>query len=219
MLFLVTSKEPRPHGPWHTPERHAGCLGHWVGTHMSGVAVIHPIMFVRGYAMYMEVDSGRELREILQGNPMWPDETYRIYVLEENGPVKNEPVPPGKQRFLILARPAKPLPPDLDYAGTDAMLERLGDEHGAMVHRLVDRRLCDPDRRRRRDGIAGYAILIDVDSNDRIRTLLEPLPITTYVNYEILPLGTIGGHERHIQALGLEVPFDDKAGDDKAGDD
>ena len=198
MLFLVTSKEPRPHGPWHTPERHAGCLGHWVGTHMTGVAVIHPIMFVRGYAMYMEVDSGRELRGILQGNPMWPDETYRIYVLEENGPVKNEPVPPGRQRFLILARPAKPLPPDLDYAGTDAMLDRLGEEHGAMVHRLVE-------------DIAGYAILIDVDSNDQIRTLLEPLPITTYVNYEILPLGTIGGHERHIQALGLEVPFDDKA--------
>ena len=196
MLFLVTSREPRPHGPWHTPERHAGCLGHWVGTHMSGVAVIHPIMFVRGYAMYIEVETGRELREILEGNPMWPDETYRVYVLEENGPVKNDPVPDGKQRFLILARPAKPLPPDLDYAGTEAMLARIAAETGAMVHRLVE-------------DIAGYAILVDVDSNDRIRTLLEPLPITTFVNYEILPLGTIDGHERHIQALGLDVPFDD----------
>ena len=96
MLFLVNSKEPRPHGPWHSPERHAGCLSQWVGQHMAGVAIIHPIMFVRGYTMYMEVESGRELREILQGNPMWPDETYRIYVLEENGPVKNEPIPPGK---------------------------------------------------------------------------------------------------------------------------
>ena len=56
--------------------------------------------------MYMEVEGGRELREILQGNPMWPDETYRIYVLEEKGPVKNEPIPTSKQRFLILARPA-----------------------------------------------------------------------------------------------------------------
>ena len=74
--------------------------------------------------MYIEVQSGLELREILQGNPMWPDETYHVYVLEENGPVKNEPIPPGKQRFLILARPAKPLPPDLDYAATDTMLER-----------------------------------------------------------------------------------------------
>ena len=108
MLFLVTSKEPRPHGPWHTPARHAGCLAHWVGVHMEGVCTIHPIMFVRGYAIYVETDSGRRLREILEGNPMWPDETYRIYVLEENGPVKNEPVPEGKQRFLILARPAKP---------------------------------------------------------------------------------------------------------------
>ena len=139
MLFLVTSKEPRPHGPWHTPGRHAGCLAHWVGTHMSGVAVIHPIMFVRGYAIYVETDSGRRLREILEGNPMWPDETYRIYVAAE---------------------------------------------HGAMVHRLVD-----------------------VESNDQIRTLLEPLPITTFVNYEILPLGSMGGHERHIEALGLDVPF------------
>ncbi len=153
-------------------------------------------MFVRGYAMYIEVDSGRELREILQGNPMWPDETYHVYVLEENGPVINAPIPPGKQRFMILARPAKPLPPDLDYAGTDAMLERLREEHGAMVHRLVE-------------DIAGYAILIDVESNDQIRTLLEPLPITTYVNYEILPLGTMGGHEQHIEALGLDVPFGD----------
>ena len=124
VLFLVNSKEPRPHGPWHTPERHAGCLGHWVGQHMAGIAIIHPIMFVRGYTMYIEVQSGRELREILQGNPMWPDETYHVYVLEENGPVKNEPIPSGKQRFLILARPAKPLPPDLDYAATDTMLER-----------------------------------------------------------------------------------------------
>ena len=86
------------------------------------------------------------------------------------------------------------MPPDLDYAGTDAMLDRIAEEHGAMVHRLVE-------------DIAGYAILIDVDSNDRIRTLLEPLPITTYVNYEILPLGSMGGHERHIRALGHEIDF------------
>jgi muconolactone delta-isomerase len=194
VLFLVFSKEPRPHGPWHTPERHGGCLSHWVGTHMSGVAIIHPIMFVRGYAMYIEVETGRRLREILQGNPMWPDETYHIYVLEENGPVINEPIAPGKQRFMILARPAKPLPPDLDYALTDRMLAQMAKEHGALVHRLVE-------------DIAGYAILIDVESNDQIRTLLEPLPITTYVNYEILPLGTMGGHDQHIRALGLDVPF------------
>ena len=77
------------------------------------------------------------------------------------------------------------------------MLERLREEHGAMAHRLVE-------------DIAGYAILIDVESNDQIRTLLEPLPITTYVNYEISPLGTLSEHQQHIRALGYEDPFGNK---------
>ena len=188
------SAEPRPHGPWHTPERHAGCLNHWVSQHRLGIAIIYPVMFVRGYAMYVEVSTGRELRKILQGNPMWPDETYRVYILEEDGPLKYQPVEPGKERFLILARPAKPLPPDLDYEGTDAMLARLRDDYGAIVHRLVE-------------DIAGYAILIDVESNDQIRALLEPLPITAFVNYEIRPLGSLEGHSRHIRELGLKDPF------------
>ena len=194
MLFLVTNTEPRPHGPWHTPERHSGCLDHWVAQHLSGAAIIYPVMFVRGYAMYIEAGTGRELRRILQGNPMWMDETYRIFVLEENDPVKELPIEAGKQRFLILARPAKPLPPDLDYEGTERMLEQMRDKYGAIVHRLVE-------------DVAGYAILINVESNDQIREVLEPLPITTFVNYQIFPLGTLAGHRRHIQDLGLNDPF------------
>ena len=86
----------------------------------------------------------RQLREILEGNPMWPDETYRVYVLEENGPVRNHPVPEGRQRFLILARPAKPPParppgrPALDgvrdarivFAGLARRPARLEDRRG-----------------------------------------------------------------------------------------
>jgi hypothetical protein len=194
MLFLVTNTEPRPHGPWHAPARHAGCLDHWGEQHLRGRAIIYPVMFVRGYAMYIEASSGRELRELLQGNTMWNDETYRIYVLEENGPVAELPVEPGKQRFLILARPAKPLPPDLDYEGTDRMLDDIRKKYGAQVHRLVE-------------DIAGYAILINVESNDQIRQILEPLPITLFVNYQIMPLGTLQGHSQHIKDLGLEDPL------------
>lgn len=194
MLFLVTNTEPRPHGPWHTPERHSGCLDHWVTQHMQGNAIIYPVMFVRGYAMHIEATTGRQLREILQGNPMWPDETYRVFVLEENGPVNELPVEPNKQRFLILARPAKPLPPTLDYEGTEKMLEDLKVRYGAIVHRLVA-------------DVAGYAILVNVESNDQLREILEPLPITTYVNYEILPLGTLAGHKKHIKDLGYADPF------------
>jgi hypothetical protein len=194
VLFLVTNTEPRPHGPWHTPERHSGCLDHWIELHMSGAAIIYPVMFVRGYAMYIDAASGRELLGILKGNPMWPDETYRIYVLEENGPVNEIPIEAGKQRFLILARPAKPLPPTLDYAGTDRMLAGIAETYGAIIHRLVE-------------DVAGYAILINVESNDQIREILEPLPITLFVNYQIFPLGTLTGHRKHIADLGLNDPF------------
>ncbi len=194
MLFLVTNTEPRPHGPWHSPERHSGCLDHWVAQHMSGAAIIYPVMFVRGYAMYIEASSGRELLAILKGNPMWPDETYRVYVLEENGPVSEIAIEAGKQRFLILARPAKPLPPTLDYAGTDRMLADIATKYGAVIHRLVE-------------DVAGYAILINVESNDQIREILEPLPITLFVNYQIFPLGTLTGHRKHVADLGLSDPF------------
>jgi hypothetical protein len=194
VLFLVTNTEPRPHGAWHTAERHSGCLDHWVTQHMNGAAIIYPVMFVRGYAMHIEASSGRELLTILKGNPMWPDETYRVFVLEEGDPVKELPIEPGKQRFLILARPAKPLPPTLDYEGTDRMLGEIADKYGAIIHRLVE-------------DVAGYAILINVESNDQIREILEPLPITTFVNYEIRPLGTLAGHRKHIQDLGYGDPF------------
>ncbi len=194
MLFLVTNTEPRPHGSWHTAERHSGCLDHWVTQHQQGTAIIYPVMFVRGYAMHIEASTGRQLRDILQGNPMWPDETYRVFVLEENGPVSELPVEPNKQRFLILARPAKPLPPTLDYEGTDRMLADIQKRYGAIVHRLVA-------------DVAGYAILVNVESNDQLREILEPLPITTYVNYEILPLGTLAGHQKHIKDLGYVDPF------------
>ncbi len=178
----------------HTPERHSGCLDHWVAQHLQRKAIIYPVMFVRGYAMHIETSTGRELREILQGNPMWPDETYRVFVLEENGPVTELPIEANKQRFLILARPAKPLPPTLDYVGTEKMLEQIKDKYGAIVHRLVA-------------DIAGYAILVNVESNDQLREILEPLPITTYVNYEIIPLGTLAGHKNHIKNLGYADPF------------
>ncbi len=205
MKVLVLSAEPRPHGPWHTPQRHAGCLTHWVQMHMGpDPVVIYPHMFVRGYAIVMEVQTSRRLREILQGNTMWMDETYKVHILEELGeeqPLKESadveelPVVPGKQRFLILARPAKPTPPTVDFEGTDRMLERMCKEHGAQVYRLVE-------------DICGYAILVNVSDHDQLRELLEPLPITVYVNYQIIPLGTLQGHRKHLVDLGHDIPFE-----------
>lgn len=201
MRVLVMSSEPRPLPPWHTPLRHQGCLTHWVQWHVRRENVtIYPWMFVRGYVMVMDVQSGAELRRILQGNPMWMDETYRVYILEDESPMKEQPpqelpVEPGKNRFLVLARPAKPIPPELDYEGTDRMLAGIREKHGAQVYRLVE-------------DVVGYAMLISVENNDMLRAVLEPLPITTYVNYEIIPLGTLERHKQHIAELGLSVPFE-----------
>lgn len=204
MLVLVMSSEPRPLPPWHTPERHGACLTHWVQTHLRRDEVtIYPHMFVRGYVMVMEVSTAGRLRQILQGNPMWMDETYKVHILEEMGSMKDAlqelPVEAGKQRFLILARPAKPIPPDLDYDGTDRLLVEMREKHGAQVYRLVE-------------DVVGYAILVSVEDNDMLRELLEPLPIATYVNFQIIPLGTLTKHKKHIADLGLNVPFEPKAG-------
>ncbi len=74
------------------------------------------------------------------------------------------------------------------------MLAEIGETYGAVIHRLVE-------------DVAGYAILINVESNDQIREILEPLPITLFVNYQIFPLGTLTGHRKHVADLGLSDPF------------
>jgi muconolactone delta-isomerase len=202
MKVLVLSSEPRPHGPWHTPARHAGCLTHWVQLHLGPEdVVIYPWMFVRGYAMVIEVQTGKRLREILQGNPMWMDETYKLHILEEEGTmsasskVAELPAVPGMNRFLILARLAKPVPPTVDFEGTDKLLAKMSEQHGAQVYRLVE-------------DVGGYAIFVNVRDHDQLRELLEPLPITTFVNYQIIPLGTMGGHKKHLADLGHNISFE-----------
>ncbi len=161
--------------------------------------VIYPWMFVRGYVMVMEIQTAKRLREILQGNPMWIDETYKVHILEEEGPmtahVEELPVEAGKQRFLIMARLAKPVPPTVDFVGTDKLLAKMREEHGAQVYRLVE-------------DVGGYAILVSVTDHDQLRALLEPLPITTFVNYQILPLGTLEGHKKHLKDLGHKISFE-----------
>ena len=69
------------------------------------------------------------------------------------------------------------------------------EKHGAQVHRLVE-------------DVGGYAILVNVRDHDQLRELLEPLPITTFVNYQIIPLGTLEGHKKHLADLGHSIPFE-----------
>ena len=58
------------------------------------------------------------------------------------------------------------------------------------------------------EDVGGYAILVSVTDHDQLRALLEPLPITTFVNYQILPRGTLEGHKKQLRDLGHNIPFE-----------
>ena len=193
MLLLVINREPRPLPPWHTKARHAGCLTHWIDLNaVRPDVVMYTIMFVRGYATFMNVESGDELHRILHGNAMWADETYNVHILREEGPVQELAEVQGQQRFLILARLAKPAPPSLDFETVDAQLQALIAPEKIQVYTLVE-------------DVMSYAILMNAQSHDEIRSTLEPLAITGYCQYEIMPLGTLSGHGAHLKALGHDI--------------
>lgn len=195
MLVLVINKEPRPLPPWHSKDRHRGCLTHWIDLNATrSDVVMYTIMFVRGYATLINVETGRELHDILHGNAMWGDETYDVFVLKEEGPVTELAEVPGKQRFLILARPAKPVDPGLTYERVDAEMKMLASSEDIQVFTLVE-------------DVIGYAILLNATSHDQIRSVLEPLALTGYANYEIMPLGTLEGHRTHLKDLGHQIEF------------
>ena len=195
MLVLVINKEPRPLPPWHSKARHAGCLTHWIDLNAARPdMVMYTIMFVRGYATLIDVSNGGELHGILHGNAMWGDETYHVHILKEEGPVCELAQVQGKQRFLILARPAKPVDPGLTYALVDAQMKALAQSEDIQIFTLVE-------------DVIGYAILLNASSHDQIRSVLEPLALTGHANYEIMPLGTLDGHRAHLKNLGHQIEF------------
>lgn len=193
MLVLVINREPRPLPPWHTKARHAGCLTHWIDLNaIRPDVVMYTIMFVRGYATFINIGSGSELHQILHGNAMWADETYDVHILREETPVEELAEVPGQQRFLILARLAKPVPPNITFEVADAQMKALVAKDKVQVFTLVE-------------DVMGYAILLNASNHDEIRSILEPLVITGYANYEIMPLGTLAGHQDHLNALGHNI--------------
>jgi len=193
MLLLVINREPRPLPPWHSKERHAGCLTHWIDLNaLRADVVMYTIMFVRGYATFMNVKSGDELHGILHGNAMWADETYDVHILREEGPVQELAEVKGEQRFLILVRLAKPAPPTLAFEKVDQEMKALIAPDKIQVYTLVQ-------------DVMSYAILMNAQNHDEIRSVLEPLSITGYCHYEIMPLGTLSGHGAHLKALGHEI--------------
>jgi len=164
----------------------------FVQLHETGAAIVYPLLGLGGYATFIEVSSGRELRQYLQLNSLWNDEDHTIHVLEEHGPLREVPVEPGKERFLVLVRPAKPIPVNADFKGTDEYMQSLRDEYGAQVHGLVEDQV-------------GYVIVVSVARHDELRRILDAIPLSKkrQVRIQVAPIFTLEGEKVALKAAGI----------------
>ena len=83
-------------------------------------------------------------------------------------------------KFLVLARPVKPLPAGANLKGVIEHLTRLQERKQAEIHTIVE------------DDGYGFAIVIDVDSHDELMAILFENPLFRGLE----PLGHLpAGHE------------------------
>lgn len=94
-------------------------------------------------------------------------------------------------KFLILARPRKPLPEKANIEGARSQWRKLRDEGKAEVYEIVE------------DNGAGFAVFLDVDDHDDLMTILFRNPLGSWGEYQVLPLGTLEGETRAMRAAGI----------------
>ena len=94
-------------------------------------------------------------------------------------------------KFLVLARPKKPLPQKANVEGARAQWRALRDEGRAEGYEIVE------------DNGAGFAVFVDVEDHDELMTLLFRNPGGSWGSYEVYPLGTLEGETRAMREAGI----------------
>lgn len=94
-------------------------------------------------------------------------------------------------KFLVLARPRKPLPLKANVDGARAQWRALRDEGRAEVYEIIE------------DNGAGFAVFIDVEDHDELMTVLFRNPGGSWGSYEVYPLGTLEGETRAMREAGI----------------
>lgn len=94
-------------------------------------------------------------------------------------------------KFLILARPVKPIPEKANIAGARAQWKALRDERGAEVYEIIE------------DNGAGFAVMVDVADHDDLMAILFRNPLGSWGEYQVYPLGTMEGEKRAMQQAGV----------------
>lgn len=94
-------------------------------------------------------------------------------------------------KFLILARPKKPIPEKANVEGARTQWRKLRDEGKAEVYEIIE------------DNGAGFAVFLDVDDHDDLMTILFRNPLGSWGEYQVLPLGTLEGETRAMREAGI----------------
>ena len=94
-------------------------------------------------------------------------------------------------KFLVLARPRKPMPERANVEGARAQWRELRDIGKAEVYEIIE------------DNGAGFAIFLDVDNHDELMAILFKNPLGNWGEYQVLPLGTLEGETTAMRAAGI----------------
>ena len=94
-------------------------------------------------------------------------------------------------KYLVLARPVKPIPEGANLRKVYDQMKDLRDNHGAEVYAIVE------------DDGYGFCIMIDVDDPDRLMGILFACPIGRWGEYKVFVLGTLEGENRAMRAAGM----------------
>ena len=94
-------------------------------------------------------------------------------------------------KFLVLARPTKPLPEGANVRGAVEEFRKLKDSGRAEVYTLVE------------DDGYGFAVLVDVADHDELMEILFRNPLGRWGEYQVFPLGTLEGERRATEKIGV----------------
>ncbi len=94
-------------------------------------------------------------------------------------------------KFLILARPTKPIPEKANVEGARQQWIELRKKNKAEVYEIIE------------DNGAGFAAFVDVDDHDELMGILFRNPLGSWGEYQVFALGTLEGELRAMQNAGM----------------
>ena len=94
-------------------------------------------------------------------------------------------------KFLILARPNKPIHEKANIKGAAEQWRALRKQGKAEVYEIVE------------DNGAGFAVFLDVENHDELMKILFANPGGNWGSYKVFALGTLEGEVNAMTAAGM----------------